>query len=158
MGIYVRTGESQQCSSRHPVQESSESPTELAKSSQSSFPSLEEHPSCPQSRTLPKSDDLCQGDQSKDVERAGDVFPSSMDVNTPLLSNTPERPSVTSGHTRIETKDEEGVENVETECIVIEERVHIPSHAVATVPFENEQEIRQDQGFFIGTDDMACSV
>ncbi|XP_019732139.1 coiled-coil domain-containing protein 149-like [Hippocampus comes] len=151
-------GESQQCSSRHPVQESSESPAELAKSSQSSFPSLEEDPSSPQSRTLPKSDHLCEGDQSKDVDNAGDVFPSSIDVNTPLLSNTSERPSVTSGHTRIETKDEEGVENVETECIVIEERVHIPSHAVATVPFENEQEIRQDQGFFIGTDDMACSV
>uniref|UniRef100_A0A3Q2YBA1 Coiled-coil domain containing 149b n=1 Tax=Hippocampus comes TaxID=109280 RepID=A0A3Q2YBA1_HIPCM len=149
---------SQQCSSRHPVQESSESPAELAKSSQSSFPSLEEDPSSPQSRTLPKSDHLCEGDQSKDVDNAGDVFPSSIDVNTPLLSNTSERPSVTSGHTRIETKDEEGVENVETECIVIEERVHIPSHAVATVPFENEQEIRQDQGFFIGTDDMACSV
>ncbi|XP_051941167.1 coiled-coil domain-containing protein 149-B-like isoform X2 [Hippocampus zosterae] len=151
-------GESQQCSSRHPVQESSESPAELSKSSQSSFPSLEEDPSSPRSGALPKSDDLCEGDQSKDVESAGDVFPSSIDVNTPLLSNTSERPSVTSGHTTIETKDEEGVENVETECIVIEEHVHIPSHAVATVPFEKEQEIRQDQDFFIGTDDMACSV
>ncbi|XP_077426168.1 coiled-coil domain-containing protein 149-like isoform X1 [Vanacampus margaritifer] len=148
-------GHSKQSSSGHPKQES-ETPAELPESPHSSFPSVEEEPSSPQTRSLPNSDEL--RNQSKDDESAGDVHPSSIDVNTPLLSNTSELPSVTLNHKRRESKDEEGVENGETECIVIEEHVHIPARTVASVPLDTEQEIRQDQGFFFGTDNMACSV
>ncbi|KAM9818531.1 coiled-coil domain-containing protein 149-like isoform X1 [Syngnathus typhle] len=144
------SGESEQCSSGHPIQ-ASETPAEPPKSSHSSCPPSEEEPFNPPTRILPNSHELCEGQQSKDDKSAGDVFPPPIDVNTPFLSNTSERPTVTSNLTR-ENKDEVGAENVETECIIIEEHLHNPP------TFEKEQEIQQEQDFFIGTDNMACPV
>ncbi|XP_061534374.1 coiled-coil domain-containing protein 149-like isoform X1 [Phycodurus eques] len=150
-------GESERSSSGHPIKEN-ETPAELPDSSLSSSPSAEEEPSTRQRRSTPSGDELREGDQSKDDGGAGDVFPSLIDVNTPLLSNPSERPSVTSNLTRRENNDEEGVENVETDCIIIKEHVHISAHAAASVPLAKEEAVRQDQELSIGADNRACSV
>ncbi|XP_061684853.1 coiled-coil domain-containing protein 149-like isoform X2 [Syngnathoides biaculeatus] len=147
-------GESGWNSSGHSRKES-ESPAEPPESSLSSSPSTEEEASPAQRRGTPS--DLGEADQSKDDKSADDVFPSLVDVNKPLLSNPSERPSVTSTFTSRENNDEEGVDNIESDCIIIKEHVHIAAQAATSVPLEKEQDIWQDQALSVGADN-ACSV
>ncbi|XP_057700224.1 coiled-coil domain-containing protein 149-like isoform X2 [Corythoichthys intestinalis] len=145
-------GEPELSSSEQPIQET-ETQAELPPSSP---PSAEEESSRPE-LNLPSSNELHENDQSNDDEEAGGELSSSVDVNTPLLSNTSERPCVTSNLKR-DNQDEGSVESAETECIIIEEHVNISAHAATSLPFEKEQDSRQDEELPIGTNDFVCSV